>query len=219
MKSLSEIMIFNKRICLLFAVILFIILLTGCGYKPPEGYTKKNHTYEELVGYAKSIDPDSTVSDNPKDVEENHRTYRIYPAVINGKDCSVASTSREIYDDSLGEFSKTYYRMDTDYDYYVICDVLGKYPALGTVMDDSVSNRFHVNDVISSEIDVSDISSQKLDELFGEYRNCCLELEGFSLRKKYWLNININDMSYYFTEPTDEEKQKVYDKMVDDGVL
>lgn len=109
--------------------------------------------------------------------------------------------------------------MDTDYDYYVICDVLGKYPALGTVMDDSVSNRFHVNDVISSEIDVSDISSQKLDELFGEYRNCCLELEGFSLRKKYWLHININDMSYYFTEPTDEEKQKVYDKMVDDGVL
>ena len=210
MKALSEIMIFNKRICLLFAVILFIILLTGCGYKPPEGYTKKNHTYE---------DPDATVSDNPKDVEENHRTYRIYPAVINGKDCSVASTSREIYDDSLGEFSKTYYRMDTDYDYYVICDVVEEYPDLGIVVDDSVSNRFHANDVISSEIEVSEISSQKLDELFEEYQKCCSELKGFSLRKKYWLQISINGKSYYFTEPTDDEKQKVYDKMVDDGVL
>ena len=208
---------FNKRI-LLFSAVFIVFILSGCGYKPPEGYTKKNHTYEELVVFAKSIDSDATVSDNPKDFEEDHRTYRVYPAVINGKECNVASTSRAIYDSS-GESSKTYYRMDTDYDYYVICDVVEEYPDLGIVVDDSVSNRFHANDVISSEIEVSEISSQKLDELFEEYQKCCSELKGFSLRKKYWLQISINGKSYYFTEPTDEEKQKIYDKMVDDGVL
>ena len=117
----------------LFTVaVLMSLMLTGCRYDVPEGYTSKHHTYAEAVEYAKNIDPDATVSEDSKDINENYRDYRIWPAVINGKECSVASISVNIYNQgwAAGEFSKRYYRMDTDYDYFVINDVLKEHPDL-----------------------------------------------------------------------------------------
>jgi len=89
---------------------------------------------------------------------------------------------------------------------------------LGTIAEDSVSNRFHINDVITSEIYVDDMTPEKLDELFEEYKKCCSQINGYALRKSYWLKMNISNNRYYFTEATDEEKQNVYDRMEEDGL-
>ena len=48
---------------LLLTVILAALTLSGCTYHPPEGYTEKHHTYEEVLAYAKTLDPDATVSE------------------------------------------------------------------------------------------------------------------------------------------------------------
>ncbi len=207
----------SGSVCIFISV--GFLLLSGCDYDPPEGYTQKHHTYEELAEYAKNIDAEAKVVDSPTDIEENNREYLIYPAVINGMECSVASSSCNIYDNKAGEFAKTYYRMDTDYDYYVVKEALDEYPDLGAIGEDSVSNRFHINDVIVSEIYADDMSSKRLDELFVEYKELCSKINGYSLRKSYWLKINTENDHYYFTEATDEEKQKVHEKMTEDGCI
>lgn len=194
------------------------ILISGCTWNPPEGYTEKHHSYEELVEYARSIDPDATVSDDPEDVKDDYWEYRIYPAVINGMECSVASTSDVVYD-SLGEFGKIYYKMDTDYDYYIISDVLNDYPELGTIYDDSESMRFQVNDVIVSGIEVDSITQDELDELWDAYKRINSELEQYDLRKTFWLKIAFPDGDSYFKETSEQYYQDKIGRLKESGKL
>ena len=207
-----------KRIC---AVSLCVIplALSACWYRydPPEGYTKKHHTYDELVEYAQSIDPDATVEDEPRDEYYKYRDYVIYPAKIGGIECSVASISVPVYDSDWGEFAKTYYRMDTDYDFYVIKEVLTKYPDLGTPENDDLQARFNVNGVLRSTAEFSKMSEAKLDEIFEEFKNCKKELESYPLHKKHWLDIKVDGSSHNVSEPTEEQKQKVKEKMAKYG--
>lgn len=205
-----------KRIC---AVSLCVIplALSACRYEPKEGYTKKHHTYDELVEYAQSIDPDATVEDEPRDENYQYRDYVIYPAKIGGIECSVASISVPVYDSDWGEFAKTYYRMDTDYDFYVIKEVLTKYPDLGTLENDDLQARFNVGSFIRSTAEFSKMSEEKLDEIFDEYKMCKEDLSSYPLHKKYWLDIKVNGSSHNVSEPTEEQKQKVKEKMAKYG--
>lgn len=205
-----------KRIC---AVSLCVIplALSACRYEPKEGYTKKHHTYDELVEYAQSIDPDATVEDEPRDENYQYRDYVIYPAKIGGIECSVASISVPVYDSDWGEFAKTYYRMDTDYDFYVIKEVLTKYPDLGTLENDDLQARFNVGSFIRSTAEFSKMSEEKLDEIFDEYKMCKEDLSSYPLHKKHWLDIKVNGSSHNVSEPTEEQKQKVKEKMAKYG--
>ena len=193
------------------------LLLCSCRYDPPEGYTKKHHTYDELVEYAQSIDPDATVEDEPRDENYKYRDYVIYPAKIGGIECSVASISVPVYDSDWGEFAKFYYRMDTDYDFYVIKEVLKKYPDLGTLENDDLQARFNVGGFIRSTAEFSKMSEAKLDEIFDEFKRCREDLGSYPLHKKYWLDIKVNGSSHNVSEPTEEQKQKVKEKMAKYG--
>lgn len=193
------------------------LLLCSCRYDPPEGYTKKHHTYDELVEYAQSIDPDATVEDEPRAENYKYRDYVIYPAKIGGIECSVASISVPVYDSDWGEFAKIYYRMDTDYDFYVIKEVLTKYPDLGTPENDDLQARFNVGSFIRSTAEFSKMSEAKLDEIFDEFKRCRADLGSYPLHKKYWLDIKVNGSSHYVSEPTEEQKQKVKEKMAKYG--
>ena len=208
-----------KRSYLITLLLIPVFVLSGCKYNTPEGYSEKHHPYEELVEYAKSIDPDATVTDDPETVNELYREFKIYPAVIKGVNCSVASASRSVYDSTWGEFAKTFYRMDTDYDYYIIRDVVAKYPILGVICDDSVTHRFHLNDIVYTEITADSLTEQDLDTIFEEYTKCCKELEGYDLRKSFWCDISVGDNKYRFKEPTSEDKQKTIDRMRSNGDL
>ena len=210
----------NKKLLIVsFAILICASVLSGCKYEPPEGYTKNHHTYNDLLEYAKSIDPNASVTDDPKDVNDEYWIYRVYPAVINGIECNVVSRSDVVYDSTWGEFGKKYYKMDTDYDYYIVNELLSKYPDLGTLKDDSESTRFQVNDILYTTITENEMSSEKLESLFKEYVSINEELEEYPIHKSYWVDIYVNDHHYRFTSPTAEEKQKVYDKMVEDGVI
>lgn len=204
---------------LLCMAALCVFLSAGCRYDPPEGYTSKHHTYEELVEFAKQIDPNAEVTNTPEVTNEDYREFIIYPAVINGYKCCVASHSRNIYDSDLGEFAKWFYRMDTDYDYYVILDVLKDHPRLGSIEKSDISMRFQVNDVISSTVSVSSMTEQEFEDLYKEFESMRKDLEKYSLRKSYWLQMKAGDSKYYFSDTTSEGKLKVYEKMAADGII
>ena len=217
----------NSKMCnynkILFSIIIVLVLtcFSGCTYNPPAGYTKEHHSREELATYARTIDPDATVGEMVEDTKEESREYRVYSAAINGMECHVASISQSVYNEGLfaGEFAKTYYRMDTDYDYYVIRDVLYDHPELGMVDNETLTLRFQPRDIITSITTVDDMTGSKLDFLFEAYLDMDQVLREYPLHKKHRVKIITGDKNYFFTEPTPEEKKKVHEQMVEDGIL
>ena len=117
-----------KKLLALILCLIAVLSFSACSYNPPEGYSKSKHEYEEILKYAKEIDPDATVSENYTDTEQPYRSRREHPAVINGIECHVASVSVLVSNDGIfaGEFPQTYYRIDTDYDYLILQQVIEK---------------------------------------------------------------------------------------------
>ena len=113
-------------------MIFVLTVLSGCSYDVPEGYKKQLHSYEEAVEYAKKIDPDAAVSPECEETELQTVKFRIWPAVINGRECSVCSMGANVFNTGIfaGEFPVRYYRLDTDYDYYIIRETLKSHPDL-----------------------------------------------------------------------------------------
>ena len=119
-----------KKALSVFFLLMFILCLNGCTYNPPEGYTQKHHTYEEILAFAKSIDPNATVSEEYTDttIDDLNRNFREYPAVINGVECHVSSVGGMIWNSGFlaGEFARQYYAIDTDYDYFVLKQIVAE---------------------------------------------------------------------------------------------
>ena len=209
-----------KRI-LSVCVLLAALIMTACGYHAPEGYTKEHHTLAEIEEYAKALDPQATVSDEYQDLSEDNREFRIWPAVIDEISCNVASASANVYNDGVagGEFSRTYYLIDTDYDYYRIEKTLGDHPELGEIKEDNAFNRFQVNDVISSEVTADSLNTQQLESLWDSYCKMNDALSAYPLHKSYWLEIIVAGKKYYFTGTAQEDFEDVRGRMKEDGVL
>ena len=198
---------------ILSIILIFIcILFTSCSYSVPENDLKQPHTYDEILEYAKTLDSNAIVEKEYTEVEEEYKTFRIWKAKINNIDCEVASVSDVIYDNSIGEFSKTFYKPDTSYDFIIINKTLINYPELGTITD-STLNRFHINDLVCSDIYLNDINKEKLESLWKSYLSINKELQPYNLHKDYWLCIHINNDSYYFTKIDQQEYQNVYDSI------
>lgn len=195
------------------------LLFCSCRYDPPEGYSKDAHPYEELAEFARSIDPDAAVKNEPRQELYEHRNYVIYPAKIGGIECSVATISVPVYDSDMGEFAKMYYRMDTDYDFYLLKQTLEKYPLLGTFPEEDLVVRFNVGGFLRSCVTIDYMTSEKLDEIFEEYEKCGKELSQYSMHKTHWMMIKVGKKSYFFKESTAGAKQKVREDMEKDGVL
>lgn len=208
-----------KRTKMLSVIFSVGLLLTGCGgYEVPQGFTKVHHSYDELTEYAQGYDPQAVVEEDYRELKEQSREFRLYPAVINGVDCTVGSVSDYIYDRS-GEFTQEFYKMDTDYDFYVIKEVLEGYPELGTIGDESVSTRYQNNGIISSKIVIADMTPEMLDDLYAQFEEMSSELKPYDLFKEYWLQIETGGKRYYFVADDPETKQTVYDQMTEDSVF
>ncbi|MBQ2840945.1 MAG: hypothetical protein IJE70_06325 [Oscillospiraceae bacterium] len=217
-----------KRILALSLCFAMILSLSGCYFVPPEGWTRRHHTYREVLDFAKSVDPDATVVNEYTDtVDEYNRKYREWDAVINGVDCHVASVSDSVWNRGFaaGEFTKTFYRIDTDHDYTVFMDMLeAKYPDWKHETDISAKyrryNQFFPKYILSEYRMLSDTELEKIwQEAFkmktefekiainrtivfavpspGKYRNHHGEMEDF-VRK--------NSLTY-FDDFTEEGKQ------------
>lgn len=159
---------FMKKVLPLLLCIIFSLYLSGCSYNPPGDWTKKHHTYEEVLAFAKSIDANATVVEEYTDtVDEYDWEYREWDAVINGVNCHVASVSDWVWNDGFvaGEFVKVYYRIDTDYDYTIIQNILvNKYS--NWKVGESMSSKYHHNtNTIFAELILSEYKMMSNDEL------------------------------------------------------
>ena len=58
-----------KKIYLIFVMLFMLMFIISCNYNPLVGATEKHHTYEEVLEYAKTIDPNAIVNDEYKDTK------------------------------------------------------------------------------------------------------------------------------------------------------
>ena len=201
-----------------------LTVLSGCSYDVPEGYKKQLHSYEEAVAYAKSLDPDATVSSECEETELQTVKFRIWPAVIGGRKCSVCSMGANVYNKgwAAGEFPVRYYRLDTDYDYYVIREVLKSHPDLepdDETEEVSLWKRFEANDLISVKLKKDSLTKESFSALWDEYLQVNKEISSYPVHKRFGLSVYMPDNYFKFETGTDEELEKAREKMIKAGYL
>lgn len=142
-----------KKLIPLILCLAILLCLPACTYSPPEGYTKEHHTYEEILEFARSLDPNAVVSEEYTDttIEEGNRKFREYPAVIHGIECHVSSVGDMVWNDGFlaGEFARQYFVIDTDYDYLLLKQILSEKQPHWSMRYDDISSRYNWNDVVS----------------------------------------------------------------------
>lgn len=136
-----------KKIYLIFVMLFMLMFITSCSYNPPVGVTEKHHTYEEVLEYAKRIDPNATVNDEYEDTKlENVMAdeYREWNAIINGIECHVASTPIVLLNDGVagGEFGKQYFIVNTDYNFYLLKSIIESKYLDFTIVEDDIADRY-----------------------------------------------------------------------------
>lgn len=136
-----------KKIYLIFVMLFMLMFITSCSYNPPVGATEKHHTYEEVLEYAKTIDPNATVNDEYEDTKlENMMAdeYREWNAIINGIECHVASTPIVLLNDGIagGEFGKKYFVVNTDYNFYLLKSIIESKYLDFTIVEDDIADRY-----------------------------------------------------------------------------
>ena len=136
-----------KKIYLIFVMLFMLMFITSCSYNPPVGATEKHHTYEEVLEYAKTIDPNATVNDEYKDTKLDNvmaDEYREWNAIINGIECHVASTPIVLFNDGVagGEFGKKYFVLNTDYNFYLLKSIIESKYLDFTIVEDDIADRY-----------------------------------------------------------------------------
>lgn len=136
-----------KKIYLIFVMLFMLMFITSCSYNPPVGAAEKHHTYEEVLEYAKTIDPNATVNDEYKDTKLDNvmaDEYREWNAIINGIECHVASTPIIVMNEGVagGEFGKQYFVVNTDYNFYLLKSIIESKYLDFTIVEDDIADRY-----------------------------------------------------------------------------
>lgn len=217
-----------KRTRFILLCLIVALSLSACSYNPPEGWTQRHHPYQEALAFAQSIDPNATVAEAYTDsVDEYGWEYREWEAIIHGVHCHVASVSDWVWNDGLaaGEFVKTYYRLDTDYDYMVMQTLLcEKYP--DWQLHEGIRSRYHNHDVLYVALNMPEyrlLSDDELEQVWQTALAISLAFEQLAVDRKacfgvpspaeYWnhhgeqASYVKNDSCTYIDSFTDEGKQ------------
>lgn len=178
-----------KNALVIIMIVAMSLCTASCSYNPPEGYTKEHHTYEDMVEYAKSIDSKATVEETSSVVKDEYDIeYIVWDAVIRGVNCRVASIPQNVYNDGFcaGEFARTFYRMDTDYDYLVMEKLLAdKYPTWNLIDDEG--HRFHPNNFLLVDNNIGEyrmLNDDELEQVWEEASSINKEYEAVALNKQ-----------------------------------
>ena len=136
-----------KKIYLIFVMLFMLMFITSCSYNPPVGATEKHHTYEEVLEYAKKIDPNAIVNDEYKDTKLDNvmaDEFREWNAIINGIECHVASTPIIVMNEGVlgGEFGKKYFVVNTDYNFYLLKSIIESKYLDFTIVEDDIADRY-----------------------------------------------------------------------------
>ncbi len=183
-----------KKIFLMFVMFFMVMFITSCRYNPPVGAIKKHHTYDEVLEYAKTIDPNAIVSDEYKDTKlENVMAdeYREWSAIINEIECHVASTPIIIFNDGFagGEFAKQYFVVNTDYNFYLLKSIIESNYLDFTIVEDDIADRY--TDYICFTRSNNEKRQLTVDELNLILLNARLIYEEYYLKSTKGKNISI----------------------------
>ena len=172
----------------LICCFLCFLMLSGCTYDVPEGYLTQHHSYASALEYARSIDPEATVSENHVDLEDEYGDeYRQWEAVIFGRKCHVASCRRTVYQSGSGlESSKAFYAMDTDFDYQLLEILIRENQPQWELWEDNLSAWYQKQDVLIVHIPTSGqqaLTVEELDRIWESAQQIAGDYAGQDLRK------------------------------------
>ena len=180
-----------KKALSVILLLIFIFCLNACTYNPPDGYTEKHHTYEEILAFARSIDPNATVSEEYKDttIDDWNRNFREYPAVINGIECHVSSVGDMVWNSGFaaGEFARQYYVIDTDYDYLVLKQIVAEQNPDWNISEDTLSDRYNWNDILCVYMEpnsTEQLTDEELEAVFEQAKAIYSAYHEFPIRKE-----------------------------------
>ncbi len=181
----------KAALILICLVLVLIPVFSGCTYNPPDGHTKKHHTYEEVLAYARTLDPNATVSEEYTDttIDDWNRSFREWPAVINGVECHVSSVGDMIFNEGFagGEFAKQYFYIDTDYDYLLLEQIVNEKQPEWCMKYDDLSSRYNWNHILSvqtSYIEKRQLSDAELETAWQEAYEIYEEYNKYPVHKQ-----------------------------------
>ena len=196
-----------KKTLSVILLLIFILCLSSCTYNPPEGYTEKHHTYEEILAFARSIDPNATVSEEYKDttIDDWNRNFREYPAVINGLECHVSSVGDMVWNSGFlaGEFARQYYVIDTDYDYLVLKQIVAEQNPDWDISEDTLGNRYSWNDILCVYMEpncTEQLTDEELNAVFEQAKAIYSAYHEFPIRKELSFNLSAPGEAYNLVE-------------------
>lgn len=186
----------KSRIVILLSLCMLLILFDSCIYNPPEGYSKNHHSYNEIVEFARSIDPEAEVGEEYADTHDvdTNSDYREWDAVINGIECHVSSVSRHVYNSGImaGEFAKKFYAVDTDYDYFLLEKIVSEKQPDWRMSRSDEAARYNLNDVITVETSYTEereLSREELEKLWTEALEIVSEYSANLVRKTAYFTV------------------------------
>ena len=174
-----------KPIIFCLFTIVILSFFTSCVYNPPEGYTKKHHTRDEILKFALSIDPNATVSQTYTDtkIDAWNRNFREWDAVINGIECHVSSVGDMVWD-STGEFPKQYYVIDTDYDYFLLQKTVSEKQSDWKIKYTDIGARYNnYLFVETSYMEKRELSTDELEIVWSQTYEIYKEYNSYPVRK------------------------------------
>ena len=206
-----------KKVLSLFVCVILILCLPACTYNPPDGYTEEHHTYEEILKFAKGIDPNATVSKEYTDttIDAWNRKFREYPAIINGIECHVSSVGDMVWNEGFlaGEFARQYYVIDTDYDYYLLEKITKEKQPTWRMRSDDLSEKYNWNGMVFVETDCSGntkLSEEELETIWQQAYEIYKEYGKYPVRKEANFGVATPDVYY------EDEHIKISSNYIDD---
>ena len=163
-------------LALLFAIVLLVKVVIAANLvaigltalKSNLEYHKKIHTYEEALEFARSLDPQATISQSytetfvSEEIIYGQTHFREWDAIIHGVECHVATIC---CNDPVGEFYKrTYYRLDTDYDHHVFKKIVAE-KCPDWIIGDTVHAKYREDNSLVALIPQEEIKAFTNDEL------------------------------------------------------
>jgi len=190
---------FFKTIILFLLVTTLLVLSTSCTYNPPKGYTEEHHTYEEILAFAKSLDPNATVSETYNDttIEDGWgRDFREWDAVINGVECHISSVGDIVWNSGFlaGEFARQYYVIDTDYDYLVLRKIVSEKQPEWEMKYTDIGSIYNWNNLLSVKTPYAEnqeLSVEKLEIAWEKAFEIHQEYISHPVRKEAWFPVSI----------------------------
>lgn len=229
-----------KKIIFIIFILLTLFFFTSCSYDIPQGAQKDHYTYEEIVEFAKDIDPSAVVYETYTDIHlENmmRNKYREWDAVIFVINCHVASVPVLVWNTGIaaGEFAKQYFFIDTDYDYYLLKSIVTNNYPNWNICDDDFNIRYSTSTALKKyytirpkNLEKRKLSYDELEEIWSIANDIYNEYEKTSICKNLYFQVyrpsvyttatgeekvvRINLKSYYIKDKLNDELYQKYEK-------